>query len=71
MKITVELDTKEFAELTAATVKSAKSSDNAQILQEQFELLSKVCKDGMCRFASPKDLPKITQAMLDLLPHLN
>lgn len=75
MKITIELDVKEFAELTAATESPAKSSDNTRILQKQFELLSKICENtetqGMERYVSPKDLAPITQAMLSLHDRLN
>lgn len=70
MKITIELDAKEFAELTAATESPAKNSENTRILQKQFELLSKICEStetqGMERYVSPKDLAPITKAMIEL-----
>ena len=61
MKITIELDTKEFADLTAATAKPAGNSKVTQILQEQLEILAE-----SSRSAYDKTLPGLTNSMVSL-----
>ncbi len=62
MKITIELDAKEFADLTAETAKPAGNSKVIQILQDQLEVLVNASKSVY----DEKNLPGLTNSMVRL-----
>lgn len=62
MKITIELDAKEFADLTAETAKPAENARIIQILQDQLDVLVNASKSVY----DEKNLPGLTNSMVRL-----